>query len=106
MRQGDLRKHMRVGHHLPSKLFKLGLPSAVSGVTENVSAGGALIKTRDWRAFQPQDQTVVTFYIPPTISGQDRPIASQSFAIVTRVDKENAEVALKFGKVLKQFQGI
>ena len=106
MRRGDHRKHMRVGHHLPSKLFKLGLHSAVSGVTENVSAGGALIKTRDWRAFQPLDQTVVTFYIPPSISGLDRPISSQSFAIVTRVDKMNMKVAVKFGKVLKQFEEI
>jgi hypothetical protein len=97
---------MRLDHHLPSKLFKLGLPSAVSGVTENVSAGGALIKTRDWSAFQPHDQTVVTLYIPPTVSGLDKPIASHNYAIVTRVDKENAEVALKFGKVVKQFQEI
>ena len=106
MTQGDHRRHIRLGHHIPSKLFKLGLPSAVSGVTENVSAGGALIKTMDYRAFHPLDQTVVTFYIPPTVSGLDKPIASQSFAVVTRVDKENAEVALKFGKVLKQFQSL
>jgi hypothetical protein len=97
---------MRLGHHLPSKLFKLGLHSAVSGVTENVSAGGALIKTREWDAFQPDDHTVVTFYIPPTVSGLDRPIASQSFAVVTRVDKMNMKVAVKFGKVLKEFEEI
>jgi hypothetical protein len=99
----ERRKHIRKVRHFQSSLFKLELYSPVSGMTENLSPGGALIKTRDWRAFQPQDQVVVTLLIPPSFSGQDKTISLQGAAVVARVDQENEGVAVQFSNSLKEF---
>jgi hypothetical protein len=106
MREADRRKHKRSEFNFPSKLFKLGLSSAASGVTKNVSPGGALIKTRDWSTFQPQDHALITLYIPPTFSGQDEMVSLVSDAIIVRVDQKNEAVAVKFSKALKQLDRI
>jgi len=106
MREADRRKHKRSEFNFPLKLFKLGLSSAASGVTKNVSPGGALIKTRDWSTFQPQDQALITLYIPPTLSGQDEMVSLVSDATIVRVDQKNEEVAVKFSKALKQLERI
>lgn len=100
----ERRKHKRKVHHFQSSLYKLELYSAANGVTANVSPGGALIKTRDWHAFQPQDQVVVTLLIPPSFSGQDKTISLQGAAVVARVDQENEGVAVQFSNSLKQFE--
>jgi hypothetical protein len=104
MRKADRRKHKRSEFNFPSKLSKLGLPSAASGVTKNVSPGGALIKTRDWSTFQPQDHALITLFIPPTYSGQDKMVTLVSDAIIVRVDQKNEEVAVRFSKALKQLE--
>jgi hypothetical protein len=106
MRKGERRKYTRFEYNFPSKLFKLGLHSGISGVTENVSPGGALIKTSDWSAFQPQDQALITLFIPSTFSGQDKMVALQSDATIVRVDQKNEAVAVKFSKDLKQLERI
>ena len=102
MNQGDRRRYIRLKHHFPAKLFKLGLDAPVHGVTVNVSAGGALIKTTDYRAFQDEDQATITLFVPSALSGEDR-TALQCNATVTRIDRQNEGVAVKFDKVLKQF---
>jgi hypothetical protein len=89
-------------HHFPAKLFKLGLDAPVHGVTVNVSAGGALIKTTDYSAFQDEDQATLTLFVPSALSGKDR-TALQCNATVTRIDHQSEGVAVKFDKVLKQF---
>ena len=100
----ERRKHKRKVHHFESSLFKLELYSAASGGTANVSPGGAFIQTKDWRAFQPQDQVVVTLLIPPSFSGQDNTISLQGAAVVTRVDQKNQGVAVQFSNNLEQLE--
>jgi hypothetical protein len=104
LRKGERRKHTRLEYNLPSKLFKLGLQSGFSGVTENVSPMGALIKTRNWNSFQPQDHALITLFIPSAFSGQDEMTSIVSDATIVRVDKENEAVAVEFSKALEQLE--
>ena len=75
-------------------------------MTANVSPGGALIKTKDWRAFRPNDQLVVTLFVPPSFSRQDKTISLQGAAVVCRADQKNEGVAVQFSKSLKHFERI
>ena len=102
----ERRKHIRKAYQFQSSLFKLELYSPTKGVTVNVSPGGVLIKTKDCRAFGPNDQLVVTLFIPPSFSGQDKTISLQGAGVVCRVDQENEGVAVQFSKSLKQFERI
>jgi hypothetical protein len=102
MSQKDRRRHIRLEHHFPAKLFKLGLDSPVHGVTMNVSPHGALIKTTDYRAFQDEDRATITLILPSALSGKDRSTALQCTAMVTRINKQREGIAVKFDKVLTQ----
>ena len=102
----ERRKHVRKSCHFQASLFKLELYSAANGMTENVSPDGALIKTKDWRAFRPNDQLVVTLFIPSSFSGQDRAISLQGAATVARVDQKTEGVAVWFSRSLKQFERV
>ena len=95
----DRRKYTRLARHFQSSIFKLGLYSPADGVTQNLSPSGALVKTRDWHAFQIHDQVVVSLFIPSSFSGQDKTSSLHGAAVVTRVDQENMGVALQFDKV-------
>jgi len=102
MSQGDRRRYIRLQHHFPAKLFKLGLDSPVHGVTKNVSAVGALIKTTDYRTFQAKDQATLTLFITSDFSGEDKIATFKCNARVTRIDHQNEGIAVKFDRSLKQ----
>lgn len=106
MKNPNRREHIRKVHHFQSSLFKLGLYSPAAGMTENLSPGGAFINTRDWHAFQARDQVVVTLFIPPSFSGQERTISLQGAATVARVDQKNKGIAVQFETTLKQFERV
>lgn len=101
MRQGERREYVRTEHHLPSKLFKLGLDSSAHGITVNVSPGGALIKTNDWRSFQVQDHVTITLFLPSSASVKDEMNPLRVAGMITRVDQEKEGVGVKFDEVLK-----
>jgi c-di-GMP-binding flagellar brake protein YcgR len=103
MSQGDRRRYVRLQHHFPAKVFKLGFDFPVHGVTVNLSPGGALIKTTDYRAFQAEDQTTITLFLPSACSGKDQATVLQGTATVTRIDHQNEGIAVEFDKPLKQF---
>ena len=103
MSQRDRRRHIRLQHHFPAKIFKLGLDSAIHAVTVNVSPFGALIKTTEYRAFQVEDQTTITLFLPYAFSGKDKVTTLRATAKITRINHENEGVALKFDEALKQF---
>jgi hypothetical protein len=100
----DRRIHKRLDLRFPTKLNALGLNYPVEGETENLSQGGALIKTRSWYVFQHRDRTLVTIFIPPDFSGQETTIGLQGSAVIIRIDQDNELVALQFVKSFKQFE--
>ena len=100
------REHVRLRRHFMTKLAKMGLVRSVEGVSENVSQGGALIKTTSWHVFELHDRAVVTFYLPPRYSGQDRTICLQGIAVITRLEQKKQCLAVRFTKRFKQFQRV
>jgi hypothetical protein len=102
----EKRKHVRLKRYFKARLSKVGVSYPIEGNTENVSQGGAFIKTKDWHSFRPNDKTIVTVYLPPIFTGQDATIGLQGTALVSRVDEENEGVAVQFLKNFKQFERI
>ena len=102
----DRRKDIRVTQYFRAKLAKGDVPNGVEGETQNLSQGGAFVRTSDWRSFQVKDRTVVTLFLPPAFSGQEAPIGLRGPAIITRIDEENEGVALEFVRSFRQFERI
>jgi len=102
----ERRKHIRLNGHFSAKLSRVGLYFPVGGMTDNVDQGGAFIKTKDWDDFQPHDQIVVTLFIPPSFSGQEKTIGLTGPAVVARIVVENEGVAVQFTKPFKQFESL
>jgi hypothetical protein len=93
-------------HYFRATLAKSGLPDGVEGQTENLSQGGAFVRTSDWRSFQVNDRALLTLFLPPAFSGQDATIGLRGAAIVTRTDEEKEGVALQFVRSFRQFERI
>ncbi len=102
----DKRKHVRIKKFFKTRLSKPGTSQPVEGRTENVSQGGAFIKTKDWRSFKTNDKTTITVYLPPLFTGQDSTIGLQGSAVVTRIEEEDEGVAVQFLQNFKQFERI
>ena len=100
------RQHERLNLSFLAAVNRKGLDSSVTGVTRNLSQEGSLIKTEEWQPLKLQDRVLVTIYIPPSFSGQDVTIGLQGKAVVARLDMTNCEIAVQFGKRLKQFERI
>jgi hypothetical protein len=105
--QGELaerRKNVRLNRHFSAKFCKVGVYFPVEGVTENVGPCGAFIKLNDLHAFQLHDQIILTLFIPPSFSGQDKTIGLQGPARIIRLMGDNEGVAVKFSRPLRQFE--
>ena len=102
----DKRKHVRIKRFFEAKLSKAGTSHSIAGQTENVSQGGAFIKTKDWHSLKPNDKTTLTVFLPPLFTGQDGIIGLQGSAVINRVDEENEGVAVEFLQNFKQFERI
>jgi hypothetical protein len=92
--------------YFPAKLSKTSTFYSVEGTTENISQGGAYIKTGDWRAFQVRDETMITVILPPAFSGQEETIGLYGTGVITRVDEDNEAIAIHFLKHFKQFERV
>ena len=103
METHDRRAHARVGHRLFTKFSKASLYTPVEGVTENISQGGALVKTDGWEAFHPRESVIVTFFLSPDLSGQGKTMGLQGEGIVARVDREGTGVGVQFASGFDQF---
>jgi hypothetical protein len=99
-------KRVRISPYLVTEIFNPRSDHATQGVTQSVSQEEASIKTRDWLAFRVDDETVVTFFLPPIFTGQDETIGLRGTGIITRIDEDNEAIALKFAKALGQFEKI
>lgn len=100
----ERRRHVRLSHHFSAKFCKVGLYFPVEGVTENVGPCGAFIKLNDLDALQLHDQIILTLFIPPSFSGQEKTIGLQGPGRIIRLVGDNEGVAVKFSRPLKQFE--
>ena len=106
METHDRRAYARVGHRLFTKFSKAGLYTPVEGVTENISQGGAFVTTAEWEAFHPRERVIVTFFLAPDLTGQDKIMGLQGEGIIARVDHEGTGVGVEFASGFDQFAEI
>jgi hypothetical protein len=102
----ERRRHVRINRQFVTHIFSPRSDYETQGVTENISQGGAYIKVEDWRAFQTGDQTVVTFYLPPSYTDRGKTIGLRGEAEVKRVDQQNEGIALEFRRYFQKFEKI
>ena len=100
----DHRRTARLSRRFSVKLCKEGLYFPVGGVTENIGPSGALIKLTDSYAFQIRDRIILTLFLPPSFSGQDKTIRLRGSAQIVRLVGNNEGVAVEFTESLKQFR--
>ena len=97
---------MRIQREFVTEIFNAVRDYQTEGVTENVSQGGAFIKTKDWRAFRTGDQTILILFLPPSFTDRDKSIGLRGEAIIKRIDQKNEGIALEFAKSFQDFEKI
>ncbi|MGD8252996.1 MAG: FHA domain-containing protein [Syntrophobacterales bacterium] len=102
----ERRRHVRINRQFITQIFTPRNEHETQGVTENISQGGAYIKVEDWRAFQTGEQTVITFFLPPSFTDRDKTIGLRGEAEVKRVDQQNEGIALEFSRYFQEFEKI
>jgi hypothetical protein len=102
----DRRKHKRLRLQFKTILSQMGLNVPVEGITENLSQGGAFVKTSNWPNFQIDDKAVVAFFLPPSFTGLDETLGLHGTAVVARTDKENEGIGLRFTEDFRHFEWI
>lgn len=103
---GDRRKHERLKVRFRTILSPMGLSSSISGVANNLSQGGALVKTADWSNFQINDIAIVAFLLPPSFSELDEVVGLEGTAEIVRIDQVQGGIGLRFRKDFKHFKWI
>jgi hypothetical protein len=106
METHDRRAYARVGYRLFTKFSKADLYTPVEGVTENISQGGAFVRTNEWEAFHSRERVIVTFFLSPDLTGQDKTLGLQGEGIIARVDRESIGVGVQFASGFDQFAEI
>ena len=102
----ERRRHVRINRQFVTQIFTPRSDYETQGVTENISQGGAYIKVEDWRAFQTGDQTVITFFLPASLTDRGKTIGLRGEAEVKRVDQQNEGIALEFSRYFHEFEKI
>ena len=106
MRKMNRRELPRMTQEFKVKILQRETDFSLEGMTVNISQGGASIKTEHWRSLHVSDRAELTFYLPPKFTGQSHIIGLHGFAMVTRIDKQNESVAVKFVKSFRNFEPI
>jgi hypothetical protein len=106
MTSRERRKHVRIQRQFEARLFNAKVRYETEGLTENISQGGAYVKTRDWQVFQTGDKAVVTLFLPPSFTDRDKIFGLRGNAIVRRVDEKNEGVALEFSRDFQEFEKV
>jgi hypothetical protein len=102
----ERRKHVRIKRRFVTEISDAKGQYETEGVTEDVSQGGAFIRTKDWRAFQTGDQAVVTFFLPSSFTDSNQSICLRGDAVIKRIDQKIEGIALEFRKNFQQFERI
>ena len=103
---GDRRKHERLEVQFRTLLSPMGLNTCISGVAENLSQGGAFVKTTDWSNFQINDKAFVAFLLPPSFSKLDEVVGLEGTAEIAHIDQFHGGIGLRFTKDFKHFKWI
>ena len=106
MKTPNRRKSVRLNREFPVTLCKDGGECIVPGVSANLSQVGAFVQTSFWRLFEVNDETIVSFLLPPDFTGQDEIICLRGTALVKRIEQMNESIAVEFDKTFKQFQPV
>ena len=103
---GDRRKHERLEIQFRTLLSPMGLNSSIVGVAENLSQGGAFVKTTDWSNLQINDKAVVAFLLPPSFSRLDEVVGLEGTAEIARIDQVHGGIGLRFTKEFRHFKWV
>ena len=102
----EYRRNIRIKSSFPVKLVKEGLDFSFEGRAVNYSQKGAFIKLNNRLSFQAHAPAVLTFFLPPDFTGQNKTIGLQGDAVITRIDQENEGIAVEFIKTFREFERI
>jgi hypothetical protein len=100
-------KNIRMGHKFPVKLVKEGSEALyLEGMAVNLSRKRAFIKSENRLSLEAHVPVVLTFFLPPDFTVQNKTIGLQGDAVITRIDQENEGVAVEFIKTFREFERI
>ena len=100
----DSRKYLRLDRGFEVRLHKPGVHDDLDGITKNICQGGAFIRTKHWQRFKENEETLLTFYLPPDFTGQDDAVRLLGTAVIRRIDQDNRGLGVQFNKELRQFE--
>jgi hypothetical protein len=106
MEAPDRRKYPRLRQSFRVELFKNGSCHCLDGTSVDVSQGGAFIKTEQWPALKVRDYAVIAFSLPPEYTGQEKTIRLQGEAVITRIDRKNKGIGVKFTTKFRNFEPV
>ena len=101
----DYRNNIRLKRSFPV-LVKHESDLFIEGVTVNLSRKGAFIKLKNRLYFKAHAPAVLTFFLPPDFTGQNKTIVLQGNAVITRIDQENKGIAVEFVNALRGLERI
>jgi hypothetical protein len=103
----DHRENRRIRRNFPVKLLMKGTDNiSIEGMTIKLRQGGALIKLNSRLSFQAHPQAVLTFFLPPDFTGQNKTIVLQGDAVITGIDQENKRMEIEFIKTFRELERI
>ena len=102
----ERRKHARIQRQFVTAILDLERDYQTEGVTENVSLGGAFIKTKDWRSFRIGDKAVLTLFLPPSLADREKTVGLRGEGVIRRIDRKNEGIALEFTEGFPDFEKI
>lgn len=100
------RKNVRVRRYFSVSLCNEDLNLRVRGITANLSQDGALIRVETSHSLRAGIPVMLTFFLPPEFTGQNKSIGLQGEAVISRIDEASAGIAVEFCKALRQFERV
>jgi len=65
-----------------------------------------MIRSKDRHSLEAHDPVVLTFFLPPDFTGQNKTIVLQGEAVITRIDQENKGMVVEFINTFREFERI
>jgi hypothetical protein len=79
---------------------------SIDAVAQDLSPGGAFLKTENYHSLRVNDRALLTFFLPPDFTGQEGTIGLQGSAVISRIDQDNEGIGVQFVESLKQFEPV